>query len=523
MTISPPTLKPISPRAMMTEELETPEVLPEETTGGAPRPSVPSAAIIGARVVTGAVGAGIAAIVLVATGLAPIPTYTAAPASVLVTPVPTAQELVCPGGLLRLGDASGADAQTTTAIGSAAIESDASTGTVETDALEGAAASSASAPRSIRSTPGDVADDETVLLAGGQSQVVSTGEFRGLAAAECAGVSTDTWLAGGSTTVGRTTILTISNPSDVIATVDVAIAGEDGAIEAAGATGIIVQPHAQRVIPLAGLAPDVASPVLHVTSQGGQIVANLQQSTVRGLEAGGVDIIGATARPAKSHTIPGVIISNVEGVGSRVGAAGYDDLTTVLRVFVPGDVDTTATVSIVPELPSEDETVVGASFSFDLEAGIVTDLPIEELSNGSYTVSISADVPTVAALRTATVATAQGADGSVANDFAWLGASTLVRDDTLVAIAAGPSPRLHVANPTAEAIQVSIAALGGVETTLSVPARSSATAPVTAGTTYRLSGFASIYAAVSFTGDGQLAGYGVQPPALTSSDITVYP
>ena len=40
-------------------------------------------------------------------------------------------------------------------------------------------------------------------------------------------------------------------------------------------SGIVVKAGAQRVIPLAGFAPDVAAPVVHVTASGGQVVAFL--------------------------------------------------------------------------------------------------------------------------------------------------------------------------------------------------------------------------------------------------------
>jgi len=474
--------------------------------------------LIGARVAAGSVGVIVAAVAVVAAGLLPLPTFSAQSANVVVTPVPTAQELVCAGGLLRLGDETGQDATTATSIGSPSVTSAASSGEVVTDTLDGPGGQAA--PRSIRSAPNESAAADAVLLAGSQSQVAANGEFGGLAAAECAGVSTDTWLAGGATTVGRTTLLTISNPSEVVATVALAISGEDGPIEAPGLTGIIVQPHAQRVIPLSGLAPDTVSPVVHVTSQGGQVVANLQQSTVRGLEAGGVDLVGATARPSRELVIPGVVISNSESVGGRLGESGFADLITVLRVFVPGTDNTSLTVTLVPDDPD----AVDVAFTYDLAGSTVEDLPIEELVDGSYTVSISADDPVVAAMRVSTVALQASVGGAQASDFAWLGAATRVTNDTLVAIANGPSPVLHVNNPTAEAATITLEAQGGgADLSVDVPARSTATTPVIAGTVYRLSGFASIYASVTFVGEGQLAGYGVQPPAVTSSDITVYP
>ena len=497
----------------MTDVTPAEETIDEVTTPRAPRRGF----VVGARVVTGTVGVAVAAVALVAAGLLPLPTYTAEPASVLVTPVPTAQELVCPGGILRLGDAGGQDATTATAIGRATVTSHATSGDVDSEGLD-APGGAAAAPQSIRTAPAGGTDASPVLLSGAQSEVAATGEFAGLAAAQCGTVTTDAWLVGGSTTVGRTTLLTIANPTDVIATVAIEIASEDGAVEAPGSTGLIVQPRSQRVIPLAGLAPDIASPVVHVTSQGGQVVASLQQSTVRGLEPGGVDIVGATARPSTSQIIPGIVVRNAEGVQERQGEDGFADLITMLRILVPGDKDTTVTVGLVPDDPE----LTGASFSYAVEGGIVADLPIEELADGTYTVTATAALPLVAGVRVSTVAPTAGLTGARASDFAWLGASSLVTDDTLVSVAQGPSPVLHVYNPTAVTAEVSVDAGIGA-TSLTVPARTTVTVDLIAGRSYELSGFEEILGSVSFVGDGQLAGYGVQPQAATSSDVTVYP
>ena len=500
-----------------TPEPDATEPLSDETT---PPRNPRRAAIVGARVVTGTVGLGVAALAIAAAGLLPLPTISGSPASERVTPVPTAQELVCAGGILRLGDESGQDAETATSIGRPTVTSEASVGELEVDTLEGASGNAQSAPRSLRAAPSaEGAAPETVLLAGAQSEIAAIGEFRGLAASACAGVTTDAWLAGGATSVGRTTIISIANPSDVIATVEVEIYGEEGVVESAGGSGIVVQPHAQRIVPLAGLAPDVVSPVIHVTSQGGQVVTTLQQSTVRGLEPGGVEIIGTTARPATRQVIPGVVIANAEGVGGRVGERGFDDLTTMLRVYVPGEQDTTVNVAIV----AEDGAETGASFAFPVEAGIVTDLPIEELVDGTYTLLVDSDEPVLTSLRVATVATVPDLAGALATDFAWFAATTELTADSLVSIADGPGTVLHIANPGAAPIDVTLEALGGATTSVSVPAGSTTATPVTPGTTYRLGGITSVWASVSLVGDGQLAAYGVQPPAVTSSAITVYP
>jgi hypothetical protein len=508
--VSDPIIEPIEPVGddYPVDENETRPAKPKRTAKGA--------AIVGVRVVAGTVGLAVAAAAIAAAALVPLPTIARTPHPLTVQPVPTAQELVCPGSLLRLGDETGQGASTASAIGEASLRYDASGGEVTAAPL--AASGAVGSPVLISSPVGSTADDE-ILVSGAQAEVASTGEFGGLAATDCVGVATDTWLVGGSTWVGRTTLVSLANPSDTVSTVSLEIAAEDGAIRAPGATGIVVQPHSQRVLSLAGFAPDVELPVVHVESRGGQIVANLQQATVRGLEPGGVDIIGATASPSTTQVIPGVVVTGADAVATRIGEEGFSDLATVVRVYVPGDEPTTAQVSVI----ADDGSPTGASFSVELEPGVVDDLPIDGLVDGNYTVSVDTTVPVVAGVRVSTVATSVDPAVPGASDFAWLAASPALDDDALVTIAPADNPRVHLYNSTSKAAEVTLSGGEGDDITLTVEPRASASVAVTAGSTYEISDFASLEGAVSYTGPGAIAGYPVQPPAQGAGPIRVLP
>ena len=479
------------------------------------------AAIVGVRVVAGTVGLAIALAAIAGATFLPIPSYTATPPSVEVTPVPTAQQLVCPGALLRLGDETGQSATTASSLGAPSLRSGASAGEVTTTGLQQSDAGTGgtpSAPSLVGSADGDT-DGDDVIVGASESQRLDDGDFGGLATAACAPVASETWLVGGSTAVGRTTLITLANPSDVISTVSLAISAETGRVSAPGVTGIVVQPHGQRVLPLAGFAPGVESPVVHVTSRGGQIVANLQQSTVRGIDAGGVDFVGASRAPSTTQVIPGVRISNTAGVQTKLGEDGYADLATVLRVFVPGTEQASAEVSVT----SDDGAAAGTSFSVELAGGEVDDLALDGLADGTYTVQVSATEPVVAGVRVSTVASA--ADGaSAATDFAWLSSAGRLDDRAVVAIAsgAGAGASLHFANPTDADTQVTLTAENGNNLSLAVPANGSAAIGVD-GTTYTLTDFDQLYAAVSYTADGAISGFGVQAPAESAGPITIVP
>ncbi len=478
--------------------------------------TVRAVAVVGARVITGLVGIGIAAATIAASALLPLPDVRATPPSTVVTPVPTAQQLVCPGSVLRLADETGKGATTSSAIGRPDTRYFSSTGSIDAVPLEQSDASTggtAAAPILVSTPPNQADPAEQLLLSGAQSQSVAEDEFVGLAAADCAVANGDTWLAGGSTSVGRTTLITLSNPTAVPATVNLQLFGENGPITAPGTSGIIVPADGQRVLSLAGFQPDVVSPVVHVSSTGGQVVAELQESIVRGLDPGGVDIIGATTSPSLQNVIPGLVITDVSPVQALLsGGADYTDLSTVLRMFAAGTGTVSTTISVIPE----DGSGAGTSFDYALEAGRVVDVPIGELAAGNYTIKVASPTPLIAAAR---VSTAQVGGPT---DFAWLASSTQLDDQAQFTVAPGPSPVLHVANPGTVDATITLAAQGGATTQLAVPAGSSALVAVEPAVTYLATGFASIFASISFVGGGTIARYSVHPPGAGSTPVTVY-
>jgi hypothetical protein len=433
---------------------------------------------------------------------------------------------------LRLSDASGKGATSSTALGVPGLASGASAGAVVTKAFESSDAKTggtAGAPQ-LLSAPPNAADPNTpVLLSGAQSQIVSTGDFVGLTEASCAVAVGDSWLVGGSTAVGRTTLVLLSNPSEVPASVRVQIFGEGGEVTAPGMSGITVAPHGERVLSLAGFAPGLASPVVHVSSRGGLVVATLQQSTVRGLQAGGIDLVGAVAAPTTMNVIPGVVVAGSIGVQSLIGQSGFADLQTVLRVFVPGAKAATAKVTITPD----NGTTAGRSLSIPVDAGKVVEIPIDELADGSYSVTVRTTVPAVVGIRVATSSAQSPAQTtpssptvspqSLATDFAWLASAPQLDGDVLASIAPGFTSALHLVNPGAAPVVVTLTSPLGVPSSVTVPAGLSALVDVDAGGTYRLSGLAAVFASVSAVSNGGIAGYPVLATGKSSSPLTIYP
>ena len=541
---------------------DEPTQAPEAETG---RGALRTATVISGRVLLGCVAVAAVLAIVAAAILLPLPSLRVPAVSAVVTPVPTTRQIVCPGGLLRIGSASGKGATTVSALGAPRIVSAADPGNLVDSAFATTDAGTANGPSApmLLGTPAIVPGATPPLLAGSQSETIKTSEFAGLASAECTAASGSTWLAGGATSLGRTTLLLLSNPTGVPAVVSVQVFGETGEITAPGMDGIAVAAGAQRVLSLAGFAPGLASPVVHVQSTGGQVVANLEQSTVRGVTPGGIDFVAGTSAPATTTVLPGVVVSGTAALQTLQGQTGFDDLQTTIRLFLPGSKATTANITVL----AENGTVTGKPIKADLQAGSVTDLPLDQLSDGSYTVLVSSKVPVLASVRVSTAAGAgipptganppsttdgsdtSGTDGSEppigsdgtpsapgstgttgttsstsasATDFAWITPAALLTSSVLVPIGSGMQPVVHLENPTGAAETVTLAAIGGVTITKTIPAHRAIAVSVLAGRVYRMSGFSKLYASVSGVGAAQVTSYGVSPLARGEGPLRVF-
>ena len=505
--------------------------------------------VIGARIASGVVAAGVAVAVIGVVTFAPFPTLAADPRAVTVEPAPADRVRVCPGGALRLGDASGADADAAFSLGAATHDGAVRDGELERIRLASAdpAAPLDAAPELLRVPPADGAQ-----VAGSQTQDVDAPDFRGLTAASCAEPSGSIWLVGGATTVGRSTVVVLVNPSDVPSQVTLRIFGEDGPVSAPGMTGITVAAGGQRVVSLAGFAPGLESPVVHVTARGGRVVAALQQSIVRGLDAVGVETIGGGADPGEALVIPGVRIVDAVGANRASALADWQDVGPVVRIAVPGETAGRVTVRVVPE--NAGETGHGTSFELDAEPGSVIDIPLDAgaetpdaqapgaqtpgvetddhehgLHDGTYTVFVDADVPVVAAVRAST-AVDSGVDpapdavlSAPPSDLAWFSAAPGLEDSTFFVVPDGPSPLLTIANPTPLEVEVDlVVSHSGEGSTVVVPAGSAVSVSVAPGG-YVLSGAAGLSVAVTFAAPGALAAFVLAPDRPVAGPLVVHP
>ncbi|WP_251043276.1 DUF5719 family protein [Arthrobacter sp. ISL-48] len=237
------------------------------------------------------------------------------------------------------------------------------------------------------------------------------GDLQGSAAANCQQPSNDLWLAGASTTVGRTSVLVLSNASSTPATVSLELFGSKGQVQAPGSRGLLVAPGTTRSVVLAGLAPAEAQLSVHVRSTGGPVAATIQQSVLRGLTAGGVDFIAPGTGPAARQVMTGVDIQDAGGIAAMTGQKGFADAGPALQLTVPGPSDAVVEVKMFGR--AGQEALPGGGV-VTAKAGAVTEISLAGVPAGHYTVSASSDVSFVAAARVT-----RGVKSDGPSDVAW--------------------------------------------------------------------------------------------------------
>ncbi len=193
-----------------------------------PRATARSIIVWGARTTGGLIGVGITVVVVIASIFVALPTWSVTPPVVEVSPEPASQMFVCPGPVLRLADDSGQNASEATPIGARpTTRFTSASGTVDVRSLDQSDAGTGGTARAPQVAFVDPVDGQTPVVSGIQSDRIPAqeGNIVGLVTASCEQPALRSWILGGSTQLGRTSILTIDNPTNVEATVDLDLYG----------------------------------------------------------------------------------------------------------------------------------------------------------------------------------------------------------------------------------------------------------------------------------------------------------
>ncbi|WP_156160622.1 DUF5719 family protein [Demequina soli] len=232
---------------------------------------------------------------------------------------------------------------------------------------------------------------------------IGSGDVAGLAAATCLAPVRDQWLVGGSTSLGSSARLVLTNPTDASTEATVTFYGALGPLEERSVVSIA--PGGQQDLLLEGTVAEVPALVVRVSATGAGVVAHLQDSRLDGFQPAGTDWVGRGAAPATALVVPGV------GAGA--------DATTTLRLMAPEGA--TADLTLVGDDGPVDW---GGVSSLQLDPGVVTEVEVPQIDSGA--IEIHADAPVVAAaMRSVPRPVTDGPAGAVERDLAWMPAQAV--------------------------------------------------------------------------------------------------
>lgn len=404
--------------------------------------------------------------------------------------------LICPGALFQSGGTSGTSLKNTRA-GSAALVG--ALTNAQLTLLGGPIGGRIVEPKSFTALdPSGVAAQGSALLNVAQAQLVQAKNLSGLASANCMRPVSDAWLVGGDTTVGRETIIILTNPTEVDSTVDLQILGSGGYISAPGLSSISVPAGKTTVIPVSSLAPNLSTFSIHVSSVGGALGAWLQQRTIRSLITGGVDYVTPSIDAAKSLVIPGIYLRGTSDSERFISKhEDYADLRPMLRLSNAGDSDANVTAQILGANSKTFGTVVQKT----VPAHSTVDVVIKGLEDGDYFSIVDSSKPIRASMRIARTKHIQ-------NDFAWLLASDAFTAERAVSTPEGSVSKLALVNAGDAPAVVSVRS-GGSTSSYTIKPKSTASVVVPAKASTFVSSTEPISANVVIDINGYLAVVGV--------------
>ncbi|KDA06626.1 hypothetical protein DC31_09690 [Microbacterium sp. CH12i] len=424
----------------------------------------------------------------------PWPEIATTPAQVAVTPAAGDTTLVCNGQFRAIGR----DPQNVTQMFSAGVPDL----TVDSNGPREDSEITASDLTAATSGPqrfvGSAEQGGAALIGAAESISLAAEDLSGYAAAPCREPSTESWLVGGTVETGTNDLIILSNPGDVTSTATITAFGAGQS-----STSTIVPAGTQLAVPLASIAAGLQQPVVRVTAAGAPLRAVLQSSLIRTLDPSGIDLQDTAGAPRTELSFAGVQVIVPSG----------DSPLTVLRLMATDQAAGSTVATVTVRANGEDARELTAP----LDPAIPTELSLEGLDPGVYSVDVTAQTPVVGAIWQATRIGA-------GSDFSWMTPAPEFSGEVLVAVPVGPTPRLHLVNSQDTDASVTLTpTAGGASEQLTVPAGSALVVDVTADTSYSLSTDTRLKGAVIVAGKDALAGWPIWPSAAAQDPITVYP
>ncbi len=453
----------------------------------------------GVRATTGILIIGVAATAVVLLGNAPLPGIERQPVSVTADTLQgAARNLVCAGSFAVLG-ADPTRPSVALPTGDVAI--------TMAGALE-------SQSELVRAEPGGTAPQVLGVPAGEtfgavQTQEVFTDTLRGRTASTCLEASNEQWLVGGSTTLGTTATVSLGNPSAVPATVQLTVYDENGQVDSAQTSGVLVPAGSERVVSLNGYAPGREQLAVRVVSTGAAVTASLGVAQVADLTPFAVDTVTRQLSPSRTLTVPGV--ANASDHQHGPGDAGeLDPYSVLVRVLAPGGESGTATVrAVMPDGTSEQLGTI------EYSGRAVAEFPVAHWPEEAEAAIIDAADPIVGAVM-------GSVDTGVEHDYAWFVPASPLTGNTDIAVAVAGGGELVLVNPGDVDAEVRVSDDGGVggAKRITVPAGGAVTASASGAAV--LNSTEPIVAGVRILRGGDIAGYPLSELNERAGSLTVF-
>ena len=148
---------------------------------------------------------------------------------------------------------------------------------------------------------------------GVQMERIGDGDIEGWSAVTCAQPSFDQWLVGGSTTLGSSARLVLTNPSAAPTEATITVYGALGQVEDSAVVPVAPGSQADRL--LEGVAVEQPSIVVRVEASGPGVVATLQDSRLNGFQPAGTSWVGASDL-AEHLVIPALGLGELEAAST---------------------------------------------------------------------------------------------------------------------------------------------------------------------------------------------------------------
>lgn len=258
--------------------------------------------------------------------------------------------------------------------------------------------------------------DAAATLAGAAQYLYTadSGPVAGTAAAECRPPQRSHWFFGPEIGEGGTGLLTLANPSNRQATVEVTAYDSDGARSGSGVRTQVVPAQSTRTVNIASIAGDDPVNGVQVNASQAPVSASLQSSRASDGTGIGVEFLPSSSSDAERHVLAGIPVA----ADSQEDSAAFP---TELWIRSASTGQSTVEVQVYSDegpVPLENASV------FSVQGGDVDSIDLSGLEAGTYDLIVTTEGPSDVAVKS--YGTEPGEQDRL--DFAWLAGATPLRD-----------------------------------------------------------------------------------------------